>query len=485
MANNLHKPTINAQIKADASLAQFSDQKVLMIGQAGGIATAGELAIDTASRDIETLFGDRSMVTLAFKKFRKYNNSVRLDVVPIAEPSGGAKARGTFTVIGNAKENATLKLKVGDDEYPLNVDILKDETQSEVAANINSAINGQEKLLDSSIDTTNDNQLNIDFFIKGAVGNNIRIRVVVGVAGLIFNMVKLEGGAGTYDVTNILDPIRDRYQTYIFDASMDFDTSKFIEWLDGRFNQLNEIAGGSAFFSSNMSYSEGVALGKTFNSRSLTILANTEEMRYTLCPLIAAAELGAKRSLRLTEGANIGDLVSDPVEAIGGISKASLPYHNTPMSYDPPVGVLSFREVEALTDAGISLMVPSTDSTVLGDMVTTYKYATDGTVDNTFKSLNSVDTSFAIQEYFFNQTKKDFAQTRATSGEVEAGYAMTNHHILKAFIKGYYTFLAELALVKGGDKAVQDFTDSLSVTLNEPAGVYFVYFKVNIMSQLK
>jgi hypothetical protein len=55
----------------------------------------------------------------------------------------------------------------------------------------------------------------------------------------------------------------------------------------------------------------------------------------------------------MTEGAPLGDLTLDPQETYGGAEKASLPYHNTPMSYNAPYNEVSLGQLDDLNDAGI------------------------------------------------------------------------------------------------------------------------------------
>ena len=208
-------------------------------------------------------------------------------------------------------------------------------------------------------------------------------------------------------------------------------------------------------------------------------------MRYTAIPLILAAEFAAKRALRMTDGAVLGDLVIEASEAYGGQEKASLPYHNTPMSYLPPSAEISLSDLTSANAQGLSFVVPSTTGTVMGSLRTLYKHDNSGVADVTFGFLNAVDTALSIQEYLFNNCKKEFGQTRATHGGLVEGVAMTNVLSVKSFIVGLYEDLVDLALTQGGAEAVKVFKHGLTVTLDSATGFYSVFAPVAIVSQFR
>jgi hypothetical protein len=223
----------------------------------------------------------------------------------------------------------------------------------------------------------------------------------------------------------------------------------------------------------------------TKNSKTMVLLGNISEMKYNAISLLAVAEFGAKRALRLTDGAVLGSLVVEAQEAFGGINKSSLPYHNTLMSYEAPASEIIIEQVQDLNDAGLSLFVPATIGVVLGSLVTLYKFDGTGSADATFKYLNAVDTSLAIQEYLFVNSQKEFGQTRATGGDLVAGVAMTNEASVKAYIVGLYIDMIEMALVQGGADAIKSFKKTLTVSLNSATGTYSVYAPTAIVSQFR
>ncbi len=483
---NVQEPKITYTTVSNLKEAPFSDQRVLILAPSAGTAEARELLIDIESKDVEILLGNRSLATFAYKRFREHNDSTQIDIIPLGSVSDGTKASGKLAVLGTSQENITIKFITGDDGFLVNVDIKKDEDAITIAQKINTAISNEQKLIDSTIDETNSNELKLEFFTAGEMGNKIRIEQIGSIAGVVITIAELTGGSGSFDLSEILDGLNNKYQTFIFDKSFDLDTSGFVEWNDDRFNTENNILGGSGVMFVNTNAAGIKNFSNAYNSRGFTVFGNCDEMPLTLCPLLGAATFGAIKSLRLTKNASISHLVLESNENVGGIDKSSLPYHNTPMPYRAPKKVMTAGEIKRINDAGASLLLPtSSGEVVLGSVVTTYKTNIVGIKDITFKYQNAVDTSLAIQEFYFTNSKLKFGQTRATAGDLVPGHAMTNIHTVRTFLKDLYTELEDLVLVQGGRDAVAYFTKSLFVDLDITLGVYKVSFQVPIMGQLR
>lgn len=482
MGGDLQAPIINWQMRAGDSVAGFGEQRVLLIAQGAGTAISKELVEDVQQTEVETLFGVNSMATMAFNRFKEHNRANEIDIIPLLEPAGTA-SQGGLNVVGTATESKNLTFNVGDDAFDVTIAVIKDETEQEIATKIIDAINATSYPFTASIDGVDDGLVLIDFDIIGEIANGLVVTLKDRVLGVAFTPVEFTGGAGAYDSTDILVPLTKRYQTVIFDDATSFDDLE--TWLQDRINQTNTVKGGVGISVMNGDYATVKAFANGKNSETMVRIGNIDTMKYNLVPLLASAELGAKRALRLTDGAVLGDLVIEAQEAFGGINKSSLPYHNTPMSYDAPQSEIIIEEVVDLNDAGVSLFVPSTIDVVLGSIVTLYKLDGTGSADTTFKFLNAIDTSLAIQEYLFNNSQKEFGQTRATGGDLVAGVAMTNELSVKAYIVGLYEDMVELTLVQGGSEAIKSFKRNLTVSLDSASGVYSVYAPVAIVSQFR
>lgn len=480
---DLQAPIINWQVKAGDSKAGFSEQRVLIIAQGSGTNPTKTLIEDIQQNEVVGLLGADSMATLAYNRFRKYNKANEVDIITLEQPAGATKAQGGFKVTGTAQENKTLNMNIGDDEFDISVTVIEDETQEQIAVKVQDAINAKDYPFTATIDGSDATLVLIDFDVVGEVANGLVVVTKNRVLGCEFTSVKFTGGAGAYDVDDIFVGITKRYQTVLFDAAMKFDDVE--EWLESRFNMTNTVKGGSGFVMMNGSLSTLKDFANGKNSKTMTVLGNPDEMKFNALPLLAVAEFGAKRALRLTDGAVLGDLVVEAQEAFGGINKSSLPYHNTPMSYDEPANQLIIEQVIDLNDAGLSLFVPATIGVVLGTLTTLYKVDNTGIEDTTFKYLNAVDTSLAVQEYLFNNSQKEFGQTRATNGDLVTGVAMTNTLSVKAYIVGLYVDMVDMALTQGGSEAIKSFKKNMIVTLDAASGTYSVYAPVAIVSQFR
>jgi len=481
---DLQAPIINWQVKAGDSKAGFSEQRVLLIAQGSGTNPHKALIQDVQQTEVEGLCGVGSLAALAFNRFKKHNKANEIDIITLDAPAGGVAAQGGFKVTGAALENKTLKLSVGDDAFTVNVTILKGDTDAVAAGKIIAAINAASGIpMTAVVDGVDATLALVDFSIVGEVGNGLIVKALNRVLGFTFTEIQTTGGAGAYEVANIFDSLTKRYQTVLFDAAMDLGAVE--TWLESRFNMSNTVKGGSGFVMQNGTLAALKATVNALNSKTITVIGNPDEMKLNAIPMLAIAEFGAKRALRLTDGAVLGDLVVDAVEAFGGINKSSLPYHNTPMGYDAPSAQLTIEQVQDVNDAGLSLFVPATIGVVMGSLVTTYKFDNTGIADTTFKFLNAVDTSLAVQEYLFNNTQKEFGQTRATGGDLVAGVSMTNELSVAAYIVGLYQDMVAMALVQGGSAAIKSFKSTLTVSLDAASGTYTVFAPTAIVSQFR
>jgi len=208
---------------------------------------------------------------------------------------------------------------------------------------------------------------------------------------------------------------------------------------------------------------------------------------------VQASIVAALRSLRLTVGANITSILSGAVgfDARGGPPLASRPYFNTPVSnlsiIRSPFGFSDF-EVEQLKVSGVSTVGNNRPRTsiIFGEFVTTKKTDSAGNPDETFKFLNSLDTSVNIREAYFNNFKAEYAQMRLTDGDLVEGHPMQNEASIRTFLTLVYQELASIALTRDGETNLQIFKSNTVITINLQSGLATILFnKVPIVSQLR
>ena len=481
--SELQAPIINWQVKAGKTRVGFTKQRVLMIGQASGTATAKTLIEDVQESEATKLLGANSMARLAFDRFRKHNKRTDIDIIPLATPSGATKAKMVVTVAGTCTEADNLRFRLGDDQFVFEIGIATGATSASVATKLKDSINASTAPFTATAVTGDTSKVSLEFDIAGTFGNGLTGTIDKRVSGIAVTADKFAGGSGAYSTTGIFTSVIGRYQTVIFDSTLSFST--VAAFLNDRASLSNTVKSGIGVCMRTGTVAELKTFGDSKDNQYMVILGSADEMKFNLIPLLAAAEFGAKRALRMTEGAVLGNLTLDAQESYGGAEKASLPYHNTPLSYSRPNNEISLAQLEDLNDSGISLFVPSATGSVLGTVVTTYKKNLAGVDDTTFRYLNAVDTSIIIQEYLFNNCQSEFGQTRATTGELIDGVSMTNTLSIKSFIVGLYVELVGMALAQGGTAAVKAFKKRLVVTLDPATGIYSVNAPVAIVSQFR
>jgi hypothetical protein len=207
---------------------------------------------------------------------------------------------------------------------------------------------------------------------------------------------------------------------------------------------------------------------------------------------VIAAQIGAVRSLRLTDGANIAQLViASNLDARGGTHIASLPYMNTPLSLpvvDTGKGWSKSEQAEINTAGGFVIgNNVAGNGVVLGQVYTTYKTDVAGNVDKTYQFLNNVDVTSAGAEFIFNNLKSAYSQSRLTDGALVTGYNMVNENAIRGKLVELYNILSGegYLLYRAGEENIKYFVDNLTISLDLLNGKATSTAKVPLVSQLR
>jgi phage tail sheath gpL-like len=479
------KPDFTFSIIPASQLASVQAQKVLIIGQmlAAGTAVAGDLITDLTDNtsQINALFGRRSHIAGMIRAFKRENEITRLDVIPLDDESG-SPGTAIFVVAGTATEDGTIVVSCGSKkDFAVTIDITSGDLHTDVATAIETAF---ALLLDApfqgvdvagTITFTSEND--------GTLSDEWDIRVDGEVSGITFTITGWTGGATDPTLTTILDVIGDiRYQTIVWPSVYPLDTVETL--LNARFNASNQILDGVVLQAFKGTTAELIAYANQ-NSQSVVIISNqtisvTNKRVGTMVPEmpdIMVAEIAAVRALRLTEDAPLTSYLSSVASSdqFGGIALASLPYFNTLMPNLPvPNEEDSWTspEMTELEDAGVAVVGGNRvfNGVILGGFVTTYLTNGAGNPDLSYQFLNTVDTASVIREFFFENSRSRYAQTRLTNGSLVAGRDMANNGSIRAFFNELYDELSEEVLVQKGTAAKKDFNDNLSIVLDLSQG---------------
>lgn len=459
----LQRPSVTVNIAGSRNQIENEDHRVLFVGElAGGTAVAGELVTDVTKGEALALFGATSALTHALEKFFLINQTNYVDVIPTVE--GDSKASATLTIAGVANRDTKLQVDIGG--FLAIIDVTKGNTANEVCAKIINAFLPNTLLLVSIVGGTvvkfEHNQKTSSFN-----GNTIRVKEELRTS-LTYASTVFGGGASTALAPTALTSMNldERYQSIVYDYVLGVTALK--NFTEPRVNLNNVILDGIGFTTRNATLDMAKAELPNFNFRTLVIWYNLDEMRYQLNPLSQTAEIVAIRALRLTQDTNIKDYTIDGVESFGSMNKCTLPYFNTPLNITKPTGRIIEEDLIKINDLGGNVIVHNC-STVLSEVLTTYKADAGGNVDVSWKYLNYIDTMLTIREFFVNNIRAKYAQTRLTDGDLIEGISITNKGAIKTFIVGLYGILADkgssyqVGITRGGVEYNKYFKENLFI----------------------
>ena len=499
----IRQPKTVVNIVNASEEVQNTPQKVLIVGQktAGGSAASGSLVQNILNDNSEdTLFGADSMLAAMVRAYKKENKVSRVDAIPLDDNGTAVQATGNVTITGSATENGTLTVTIGSRQnHTYTITVNNGDVSNTVGNAIEAAINGDPKSLVSASNSLGD--VTVTAKNGGTLGNDIGLEITGSVAGLSHSVTAMSGGANDPSLTGVFDVIgEERYQTIVWPYAS--DTSEVRTLLDARFNVDNKVQDGVAITASHDTLANHTATLNALNSQSLVFITDKTESEtsYAGAALleyspVKSAMFAAIRALRLTDGASVSQYVitaNGPLDSFGGPALASKPYFNTPLPNLPLIDIgkgWDDTEIETLHDAGGTVFGnnPAGKASIVGEVVTTYKTDSAGNSDITFKYLNYVDTASNAREYFFNNLRKRFAQSRLTEGEVLKGRDMANDIVIANYCTKLYQDLSgpEYVLLQAGEQAIKFFKQNLSVALDLSQGKATILMTVPIVTQLR
>jgi phage tail sheath gpL-like len=411
-----------------------------------------------------------------------------------------SSASGIIAFSGVATEAGTLYVSIGSKiNHRYEIDITTSETANSIGVALAAAVGADLKCPVTVVNTTG--SVAITASNEGTEGNSIGLRVEGSVAGITTAITAMSGGATNPSLTNLFDVIGDkRYQTVVYPSS--FDLSVLLDLLNNRWNVNNNILDGVGIITITDTFVNCKSACLAKNTQSLIIL-NDKSVNSTyykgasLLELndVQSAEFAAIRALRLTADADISQYVISTNgirDNLGGAAIASLPYFNTPF-YNLPVideGLeFTLDEMAQLKTAGGSILSNNISNNLIiaGEIVTTYKTDPASNSDVSFKYLEYVDTSSNIREYFYNNLRARFAQSRLTEGDVQPNRNMANASIIGAFMDGLYNDLSgsDFVLTQAGETAMRYFKNNRTITLDLANGKVTITMLVPIVTQLR
>lgn len=479
-----------------------ADQKVLFVGQqgTGSSIPTGNLVENVQANAEGGLFDADSMLANMLRTARNQNPINQFDAIALDDNGSAVKATGTIVFTGPATEAGTINISIGSEkDHKLAVAVASGDSATVIGDTLAAAITA-----DTTIPVTAVNAIGtvtITAVNGGTLGNFIGFLVDGTVAGVTVALTAMASGATDPVLTSVFDVIADtRYQAIVWPYFA--DTSELRTLLDARFNVSNKILDGMGYTSSVDTLANHLIRLNALNSLTLvdivdktTALATQTGGGTTELPYVKSSQFAAIRSLRLTTGASISDFViatNGTLDNFGGPALASKPYFNTPLPDMPLIltgNGWTDSEIEQLFTAGGTVIGNNSAGilTLVGEVVTTYKTDIVGNPDISFKFNNFVDTASGAREYFFNNLKSQYAQSRLTNGDVIARRDQVNAIVIKSFVTKLFLDLtrAGFVLLEAGEEALAFFKANLSVVIDKANGVATITMIVPIVTQLR
>lgn len=483
----ISEPSVTFNIIPASQLSGVTEQKSLIVGQmlSGGTATSGDLIQDHPDDGSEdTLFGQRSHVAGLVRAFKRENKISQLDIIPLDDAGGATQGTAVAVITGPATEAGTIYISIASEtDHRYAVGVASADTATDIGDAIEALVTADGDAPFTADATTTPGTVTFTAENGGTLCNDWGIKVEGSVAGVSIALTGWSGGATDPTLTGVLDVISNiRYQTIVWPSA--YDITVVADDLDAKFNVTNKILDGVAIQVQADTLANLKSYVSSLNSQSVTVPGQKTVSTTTRIgpatlemPDIIAAEMSAIRALRLTEDANLTQYLTTvaPRDQYGGIAIGSLPYFNTALpnvSIAKPADDFSEEDLTELRNNGVSTYGPNRafNGTIFGEMVTTYLTDTAGNPDESYKFLNTVDTASLVREFFFENCKRRYAQSRLTDGDLLVGRDMANESSIRAFCNELYDELADEALVQKGRAAKKDFNDNLVITVTVSEG---------------
>ncbi len=498
------QPRMTVSIVNASESVQNTDQKILFVGQkvAGGSATAGALVENILNDNSEdTLFGLDAMLSAMIRAAKKENKLTIMDAISLDDDGSAVDATGTIVLAGGpATEAGTLEVIIGSEKNHLfSIAVADTDSITDIGDAIETAINADTKVPVTAVNVAG--TITMTAVNGGTYGNDIGISISGTVAAITHSVTVMTGGATDPTLTSVFDVIgENRYQTIIWPYPL--DTSEVRTLLDARFNVTNRVQDGIAITTNQDSLANHNVLLAALNSQSLTYFVDKTESETSYkgsaqveISAVKSAIFGAIRALRLTVDAPISQYVistNGVLDSFGGPALASMPYFNTSLPNLPLIATgrgWTDTEIEQLFDNGGSILGQNSagNAAIVGEVVTTYKTDVAANPDISFKFMNYVDTASNAREYYFNNLRSRFAQSRLTAGNVQPGRSMANALTIRAYCEELYQDLSgvDFVLLQDGEDAIKFYKNNLTVTLDLADGKATITMIVPLVTQLR
>lgn len=477
-------PTVTTTISGAVVAVAQQPQKILIVSQklAAGTAVSGAIN-ENIQLNADTLAGVGSLGAEMVRAVRALNQVTQVDAIFLSDNGSGVAATGSIAFTGTATESGSFTVILGSERnHSLSVAVTSGDTATTIGATLAAAIAADTRSLVTGVNTTGTVALTAKN--KGTALNNMPIEVRGSVGGVTFTITPMASGATDPVLTSVFDVVANtRYQTIIWTwAGSGLVT--LTSFVDSRFNVTDNILDGLGYIGVADTLANHLSALGTLNSLIVYVtdkLENSATYKGASnleLPIFQAAYAAAIRALKLTDGAaiasfNVGD---SGLDGTGGPALASRPLANSPITEMIPTRPgrgwtnLEVTQLKAVSGTTIGNS-RSGNAVILGDQLTTRRTSA-GNPDDSFKYVSYFDTAVNIREYYSNNLRARYAQTRLTDGSPVAGRPMANKRSIEAALIEFYDTLSgpNFALTRAGESNRNFFIANLKVLVNIQTG---------------
>ncbi len=460
--NNIRVPLFYAEVDASRANSGQLNQRALIIGQmqSSGSATAGAPVISQGPIADQAAFGSQSMVAQMIAAYRQNDAFGELWVLPLADDAGGVQATGSITFTGPSTAAGTLSLYIGGQR--VQTAITSGMTAAQIATALVAAIAAASNLqlpVTAAVDGVTTSKVNFTALHKGALGNDIDIRVnYLGSAGgealpagVGVSITAMASGATNPSLTTPLANLSDEPFDFIVMPYTDTTSLNalrdFMNDSAGRWSWQRKIYG-HVFNAYRGNFGALTSFGAGRNDQHMSIMGfyNSPTPSW-----IWASVFGAQ--------------VANSVRADAG-----LPVHTLPMVgiLPPPVSSrFTISERNTLLFTGVSTFTVQRDGQVLIEGgITTYQSNAYGQPDNSYLLVVRLFTLMYCLRFLETRITTKYARVKlaADGTRFGPGANVVTPAMIKAELIAAYAELEDLGLVQQREAFIQGLIVQKSTT---------------------
>lgn len=446
---NIRSPLFYAEVDNSMANSGANNLKALIIGQMtdGGTAQAGKPVLVTGDNQGKEYFGHGSMLALMNTALRNNNTVGEVWAIPLADPSGGSKASGTFTIKGTANEAGVIYAYVGANRVA--VAVQQGDTASKAAIALATAINANTDLpMTAQADDGEDKStVTVQAKNAGAYGNDFKIAVNYnGVAagevlpdGLAVEVSKVSGGAGVIDFEQVKTAMGDEEYDFIAFPYDDFallgEFKLIMNDSTGRWSPTKQIFG-HVYCAKRGAVDSLVTFGKSLNDQHLTVVAVEDAMLNHPAEILGAYVGKVYQAIQ-----------NDPARPLQSLELAGI-------TAPAPGTRFTISEKQTLLTSGIATNSVGGGAVRIERAITTYQKNSFDSPDVSYLDSETLHTLAYIIRYLKSAITSKYPRHKLADDGTRfgAGQAIVTPSIIRGEICSLYTKLEVLGIVENFDE---------------------------------